>query len=271
MRRTLVTTSSRVIPAAVTGTEEQLLNAIKKLSVIPVALSVKRSNLLSLRQDHGENARSFFAKINGKAATCAYSIECSSPTCTNKVDFTNVIVKDVLITGLSDDEIKRDALGWADLDKQNVQETVNFIEAKEMARDALTRQSTAAAISSSYKMQGKAETVFMTKTTCKVCKTEMDKYSWSKRQNRMIECCSLCLPCWNKANPRKLKGTRNGAGYKNQRQTDPSNEVGAIIIGAVEQTDWADNNPQFDISPVESHTSPGKNAILMDHHILYIL
>ena len=134
-------------PSAINDTEQVLLNTIKQLAVTPVAISVRRSKLLSMKQDHGENARSFFARIYGKATTFAYSISCTSGTCTEVVDFTEVIVKDVLVTGLADGDIKKEVLGWAELDMRNVRDTVAFLEAKEMARDALTKQSATAAIS----------------------------------------------------------------------------------------------------------------------------
>ena len=60
--------------AAASGTEEQLLAAIKQLAVIPVAISVRRTELLSLHQDRGENGRSYAARLMGKASTCAYTI-----------------------------------------------------------------------------------------------------------------------------------------------------------------------------------------------------
>jgi hypothetical protein len=73
----------RSYPNAVSGTETALLTAIKQLAVTLV--TVRRSDLLSMKQDHGENVRSFFARISGKAATCAYNIEYPSTTCTQHV------------------------------------------------------------------------------------------------------------------------------------------------------------------------------------------
>ena len=67
--------------------------------------------------------------------------------CNQSVDFTSVIVKDVFISGLSDDEIKREVLGWSDLDHKSVEKTVAFVEAKEMAREAMNRGSTAVPLS----------------------------------------------------------------------------------------------------------------------------
>ena len=92
--------------------------------------------------------RSIHARIKGKAATCAYSVDCSSTTCTQVVDFTNVIIKDLLNSVLSDEEVKMEVFGWHDLDRKTVDQTVQFVEGKEMARNALARNSTMSAISS---------------------------------------------------------------------------------------------------------------------------
>ena len=40
-------------PDAVTGTEDNMLNVIKQMAVIPVAISVRRADLLTTKQDHG--------------------------------------------------------------------------------------------------------------------------------------------------------------------------------------------------------------------------
>ena len=111
-------------PDAVNGTENNLLAAIKQLAVVPVAISVRRAELLTTRQDHGETAQAIFAKLKGKAATCSYSVTCSSNTCNQITDFTDSIVKDVFVAGLVDEEIKRDVLGWAELDTKDINSTV---------------------------------------------------------------------------------------------------------------------------------------------------
>jgi hypothetical protein len=58
-------------------------------------------------------------------------------------------------------------LGWAALDKKPAQAAVNFIEVKEMACDALLKQSTTAGISSSsYKSKERDDELQQPKTTC---------------------------------------------------------------------------------------------------------
>ena len=164
-------------PAAVEGTEEDLLAAIKQLAVVPVAISVRRTDFLSTHQDHGESVRSFFAKLKGKSATCPYTNYCSLPTCSHLNDFTDMIVKDVLVAGLIDEDIKKEVLGWSELDRKDVNETVAFIESKEMARDALNQQKPVNAAVSQYR---KSKTLAATapppptsKGLCKTCKFEI--------------------------------------------------------------------------------------------------
>lgn len=208
------------------STELDLLNAIKKLAVVPVAISVRRSDLLSIRQCDGESIRAFFARIKGKAATCAYTADCTDPNCAQAVDFTDIIVKDVLISGLAEDEIKREVLGWSGLDASTMEETVSFIEAKEMAREALNRHSTTNAISS-YRQNKKVAKKDPDKVNCQSCNVEIEKFSWSKRHKKLVER-KFCLSCWQKHNPRQQKG----ADSPKDKAKDKS-DAGAIAIGCI--------------------------------------
>ena len=235
-------------PNAVTGTEADLMKLIKKMAVIPVAISVRRAELLAVNQDHGESARSFYAKVKGKASTCAYAIKCTDPDCAQLIDFTDVIVKDVVISGLVDDEVKKEVLGWSDLDKKSLEETVAFVEAKEMARDALNRGT--AAIQSNYKKAGSGKSP---KVNCKLCKAEIDKFVWCKRQNKNVEC-SLCLPCWKKKNPKKPKNPK-------PEPTADADETSALIVGEVA----AVTDTQDESSAIMSQKRG--DEIVLDHHI----
>ena len=124
-------------PQLLDGSEEDLLAAIKRIAIIPVAKTVRRSDVLQMRQDHDEGVRAFYSRVKGKADTCAYTVICTHSECGRKVDYTHEVIKDMLVTGLADSEIRRDVLGWQELDAKTVLETVTFIESKEMARNAL--------------------------------------------------------------------------------------------------------------------------------------
>ena len=96
----------RSYPGIVEGDEATLLAAIKTLAVVPVARVVRRTELLTLKQDHGEKTRKFLSRIQGKAMTCAYKKKCTTITCATEIDFTDILVKDILIAGLVSSRIK---------------------------------------------------------------------------------------------------------------------------------------------------------------------
>ena len=126
-------------PGIVDKLEQDQLGLIRKLCVVPVAMGVRRSEVLNLTQDSGELSRSFLSRIQGKAATCDFQTKCQATCCRaqpSSVDFSSIIVKYVLVNGLADAEIKREVLGWKDLDSSALTDTVAYIENKEMARDA---------------------------------------------------------------------------------------------------------------------------------------
>ena len=191
--------------------------------MIPVAISVRRSDLLAVGQCDGESVRSFLARIKGKAATCLYTVNCPSGDCNRSVDFTDIIAKDVLISGLAEDEVKREVLGWPGLDNSTIEETVSFIEAKEMARDALNRHSATNAISS-YRTKTKPGKKDIQRTSCQSCNVDMEKLVWSKRQKKMTER-KLCNACWRTHNP------RNAQKNSTTRQQQPlGDDTGAIAL-----------------------------------------
>ena len=89
-----------------------------------------------MQQDSGEPIRSFHAKVKGRAITCAYSVKCTCNPASD-VDYTEWVIKDVLLNGLADGDIKRDILGLNELDTLTVEDLVARIESKETARNAL--------------------------------------------------------------------------------------------------------------------------------------
>lgn len=124
-------------------------------------------------------------------------IGCPSTTCTQTVD---VIIKDVLISGLSDEEVKMEVFGQHNLDQKTIDQTVHFIEAKEMARSALPRSSTMSSISS-YRKNVRSTKVptgasDITTRPCIVCSTQIEKLIWGRRQKKMVDR-KFCPTCWS--------------------------------------------------------------------------
>lgn len=96
----------RDIPDITTISEADLLTCIKQLAVLSVAACVRKTELFSMRQDRGQPIRSFAANVRGKAHTCSFSKKCGTPTCLLPVDYTDDIIKYVLLAGVADEEIK---------------------------------------------------------------------------------------------------------------------------------------------------------------------
>ena len=218
--------------------------------------------------------------------TCAYTKPCGVGTCTAVTDFTEIIVKDILIGGLVDEDIRKDILGWAEVDAKSVEETVSFIEAKEMARDAMNKPPASAAALSSYKANNK-KAKEKEKIKCSECSAEIDKLVWNQRQARMIEV-SQCLNCWKKAHPRD-RGKPKG---RDDRKQD-ADETSALLIGGIEaaetpkpvcgvmrkytlygtnkQThgeylDTSSDEEEFELPPITVATASSQPVVL-DHHI----
>ena len=116
---------------------------MKSLAVIAVATGVIRAELVVMQQDRDETFRSFAARVRGKAETCSYITKCS---CARTVDFTDIIIRDVLIAGIADIDIRREILGMQGILQKSINDVVALVESKEMARNALP--TTAASISS---------------------------------------------------------------------------------------------------------------------------
>ena len=84
--------------------ETEILKQMKNLAVIPVATGIVRAELLEMKQFRDDAFRKFAARVRGKAETCEYytSFTCQKATCThvNNVDFTDHIMRDVLLAGI---------------------------------------------------------------------------------------------------------------------------------------------------------------------------
>ena len=110
-------------PNIVTKPENEQMESIRKLAVVTVAMGVRRSEILNMSQDVGELSGSFLAKVQGKAATFEFRTKCTEECCregAKSVDFTDTIIKYILVNGLANAEIRREVLGWKSLDKSSL-------------------------------------------------------------------------------------------------------------------------------------------------------
>ena len=121
-----------------------LLSEMKSLAVIAVARGVLRAELFQMRQERDESFRSYAARVRGKAETCSYTTKC---TCELTINFTDIIVRDVLIAGIADLDIRREILGIDSVLDKSLTDVITLVESREMARNALPTSSSLDAMS----------------------------------------------------------------------------------------------------------------------------
>ena len=218
--------------------------SIKRLAVISTATSVRKKELLTLRQDHGQPIRSFAARVKGKAQVCAFSKQCTADGCDQIVDYTEDIVKYVVISGIVDEDIKKDVLGHADLDTRSLNDTISLIENKEMAVRAMTTgisaDMTTAVNQTKSKSSRDVQTKLSLKKKCQNCDKLMPKFILRKGKLKEF---NICIDCW-----------KDQHGKKN-------NTTGALfdIIGGI-------STDQPTKKPTTNAKLPNK-SVLLDHYI----
>ena len=115
-------------------TEAEALEKIRSLAVKPENVLVARVQLLNLRQDRDETVRSYCARLRGQAGICKFN---KMKTCTCdvevEIDYSEDIIRDTMIRGLQDEDIRLDILGRCKQDL-TLDETLRIVEAKEAGK-----------------------------------------------------------------------------------------------------------------------------------------
>ena len=120
---------------------DHVLKAMHKLAVIPVARGIIRAELMQMQQKNDESFRLFAARVRGKAETCDF-VTTAQCTCELEVsaDYTEEAISDVLLAGISDLDIRREALSTEGLQGTSINNIISFVEGREMARKAVLSQ-----------------------------------------------------------------------------------------------------------------------------------
>lgn len=257
-------------PDIISEGETELLGAIKRLAVIKIATSVRRTNLLASKQSHGETFREFYANVKAAAATCDFRVKCRHDCCANKtmVDYTSNVVKDVLIAGIADAEIRKDVLGWTELDTKDDKGVVSFVESKEMAHAAFTgTQITGAAGLSSYRKGLKYDepsdqslkSKLLLKGKCSRCRKEITLFKRYHSGNINKTAFKMCRQC-HLGKPQSKSDTSSVSAET------MSSAVESFFVGSIE--DSTSCTLESDVRQVRSiFPSSSVNAFNFDHHI----
>ena len=238
--------------------EADLLVAMKRMAVIQVATSVRRTKVLQAKQEPNETFREYYANVRASAATCKYSIKCPKPCCAanDPIDYTPLVVKDVIIAGIADPDIMKETLGWKDLDSKTDREVVRFVEEKEIARNAfdtpLGNATSTAALSSysrSKKTTGNSDEEDKKKLKlmgkCKDCHQPINLFAYNRFKRMNKNPYKFCSECFQSQRSNKQPVTL---------PPKPS-EASALqsFIGAAQLTEKA--------------RLPSKVDVELDHHI----
>ena len=117
-------------PRLSSKSESDVLASIKRHAVVSVAVSVLRTELLTMKQDHEESIIAFASRALGKARNCKLVVKCPHDA---DVDYSEDVVKQVILAGMYDDDIKRKVLSTTGIDTKSLNDTIALVETEEMA------------------------------------------------------------------------------------------------------------------------------------------
>ena len=117
-------------------------NAKKRLAVVSVALSARRSSLLPTTQGGGKPviSTSRASVVSLRSASGRIQVSAIEPNATAQSKLTTYrkLVRMVLLHGLADADIRREIFGTPDIDSRTLADTIAIIDSKETATRALS-------------------------------------------------------------------------------------------------------------------------------------
>ena len=232
-------------------TPEVVLQSLERFAVIQTAKSVLRAELMRMSQANDEPIRTFSARVQGKAQTCGFT---TLHTCKcgeqEEVDYTQDVIKDVVLAGIGDPEIQTSVLDCDGIEEKTLNEVISLIERKEKSRKAYSIASSSVTALSSFKRQQHQPSTNSSnqhnkplpspKIPCPRCRKPFQVYN-----GRNIKPFKFCLSCF-----------RDSRGSTKKRDNPPSafavNAVdeGAILIQKASLQDNVTSNCGFSVNSV---------------------
>ena len=166
-------------------TEQKILSDIRNLTVQEENTMVARVTLSNMRQDDAEKIPQFIARLKVQANTCKYTATSQCSGCQEQVthNYMDEMVRDVLIKGITDSDIRQDILGEMKQD-MSLDQVTKYILAKLQAKQSashLSGETTTGAVRSSHRRRKfqntenfkqipkKDSSATKTYVTCKYC------------------------------------------------------------------------------------------------------
>ena len=282
----------KVDPEIKTRSIDIVIATMKALAVLPVATGVRRSELLELKQRRDEAFRAFAARARGKAETCGFTMS-SLCTCgqSNAVDYTDNILRDVLVAGIYDTEIRREILGIEGITERSVNEVISLVEKREMAHDANMVSGNASSISSFRQEVRKTHesrrslplpppgltgpfTANRNKSIpCPLCRKQFAPYTegtagWNSKPHE------ICIDCFRSRCQRRRKGQNGYASpavssitNKESPSLEVVTQISVISSSSHSSEELPQNSDKVSVDSSVSAYAGHLNPIKLDHHI----
>lgn len=113
---------------------EVVLEKLRQLAVVPpTSKIIARADLMQMTQDNDELFRTFFLRVQGRAEICRFSTKhkCQCGV-ESAVNYTNDVIKAVIVTGIRDESMRTSVLDTEDIDEKNLEDIIFLVERKEM-------------------------------------------------------------------------------------------------------------------------------------------
>ena len=178
-----------------------VISTMRSVAVIPVARGVIRAELIQMNQSPDEPIRTFVARIRGKAETCGFttSVVCHCGR-KNDANYTEEVIRDVLLAGIYDLDIRREALSTPGIQERSTNDIISIIEGREMARNATPNSSLSTL--STYR-QNRHSNVDQPKTVpCPNCGKLYLRFKEKPNGGRNKTPYKQCMDCWRANKPK---------------------------------------------------------------------
>ena len=223
----------------------EAIKLLKSFAVVPVALGVLRSELLAIHQDADEPFRKFSARVQGKAEVCefmtTYHGKCTGCNAdySGLTYYTNEMIRDVLLDGIADVDIRREAQSVEGMLNKSINEIIGFVESRETARNA--NQPSGLAAVSNYRRQEKRVTpapkrnpspsaADKAKTAnCPDCNAQFHLFTnksrgWNKNPHER------CQECWKRARNNQQRGDAQNNTISVRSESEQFGQISALSI-----------------------------------------
>ena len=203
-------------PRLTTRPLKDVLKIMRSLAVIPVARGVTRAELSKMSQSNDEPIRTFSARVRGKAETCGFTTyakcQCGESV---EADYTEEVIRDVILAGICDLDIRREALSMPGIQDKATNDVVSIIESREMARNATPLQMSSVSTMSSYKQgkQPRAPSTAQNTVPCPECRKPFLRFRERPDGSSNKIAYKMCIDCW-RSSRKKPKETVNAIEFE---------------------------------------------------------